>query len=85
MTLTERKARASTKAPRPFESDQETGVYFWVRGGDPARGEPDRQLSTHRHPLLPRRCAKHRWWSADPCFVCQGAKTVNGQSARKAK
>jgi hypothetical protein len=69
---------AAAKARAPFASDQETGVYFWVSGG-----EPDRQLSTHRHPLLPHRCAKHRWWSAEPCFVCQGAKAVSGQSARK--
>lgn len=74
------------KPPPPFESDQEKGVYFWVHGGDPERGEPDVQLSTHRHPLLPHHCAKHKWWTDKGCPVCSlKRKARSGKVKAKAK
>jgi hypothetical protein len=59
-------------AAEQFVTDRERGVYFWVIGGDPSRGEPDVQMSSHPHDLLPHYCEFHSWHSSDPCPVAHG-------------
>jgi hypothetical protein len=50
-----------------FVTDQEQGLYFWNLGADTKTGAPAVQFSSHPHPLLPRYCKTHRWYSDRKC------------------
>ena len=57
----------SRAAPSPFETNQDTGLYFWRSGSD---GD-ETQLSNRSHALLPIHCLVHRWWMNRPCPACR--------------
>ncbi len=47
-----------------FESNQETGVYFWHGGLEDGT---EIQYSNRPHELLPHHCKEHGWYSDKPC------------------
>lgn len=47
----------------PFESNRETGLYFWRTGGH----EDAVQHSNRPHELLSNYCKEHNWYTDKPC------------------
>jgi hypothetical protein len=47
-----------------FESNPETGIYFWRTG---ITDDIEAQHSNRPHPELPNYCKEHDWYTDKPC------------------